>query len=165
MAVDRDTRLFIDATCLYAAAHSPSGGSARVLRLGTLRWFVCWVSQTVLLEAERAVYRKGSTAALTAFQGLLQHVPWRYAPVPIDPVARYPDVNRKDAHVYGAARASSARYLLTPDKRLAAEINALVGTPLALPPDDFLQQELPTHPDYPEEPAAGRQQDTDEPGR
>jgi len=87
---------------------------------------------------------------------LLRHSALQFALVPLNPADRYPDINPKDAHVYAAARASGAQYLVTLDKRLAAETNALAGDPTAISPGDFLQKILPTHPDYATEPAAGR---------
>jgi predicted nucleic acid-binding protein len=163
MAVDRTTPLFFDATCLYAAAHSPAGGSARLFRLCRLGWLQGWVAQPVLLEAERALQRKATAAALARYEQLLRLTPLQYTRLPADPIARYPEINAKDAHVYAAARACRARYLITLDKHLVDEINALSSDPRALSPGGFLQQVLPTHPDYAAEPAGGQRSDHEAP--
>ena len=156
MAVDRATPLFFDASCVYAAAQSPGGGAARLFTLCRLGWFPGWVSEPVLVEAERNLRRKGSALTLARYALLLQRTPLQAAPVPADPVGRHPDINAKDAHVYAAAIACGARYLLTLDKPLMQQVNQLGGDPFALSPGDFLQQVLPTHPEYVAAPDAGQ---------
>lgn len=156
MTIDQLTSLFFDATCLFAAAQSPTGGSARVLRLCNLGWFVGWVSQLVVVEAESAIRRKATTATLTTLERLLRHPALRYAPVMASPAARYSSVNAKDAHVLAAAHACGARYLITLDKPFAGEVNATGGELVAIAPGDFLQRILPTHPDFQSDPAAGQ---------
>lgn len=99
MAVDRSTRLFFDATCLFAAAQSSTGGSARLIRLCHLGWLSGWASQPVLVEAERAVHRKGSASALTEYERLLRLASLQYAAIPLGPAEHYRDINPKDAHV------------------------------------------------------------------
>ncbi len=106
--------------------------------------------------------RKGMAATLVEYERLLRFAPLQYAPVPVSPATRYPGINPKDAHVYAAARACNARYLITLDKRLADEINVLAGDPTAISPGDFLQQVLPTHLDYAMESTAGQRPEGDD---
>jgi hypothetical protein len=156
VAVDRATCVFFDASCLYAAAQPPAGGSARLLRLCRLGWFSGWTSRSVLIEVERNLRRKASVAALGHYERLLRLTPLAYASIPADPVWRYPGVNAKDAHVYAAARACAAHFLITLGRPFAVQVNTLAGNPNALSPGDFLQQALPGHPDYPADPEAGQ---------
>lgn len=55
MRIDRSTRLVLDASCLVAAAGSPTGGSAFLLSLCQRGFLRAVVSPPVLLEARRNV--------------------------------------------------------------------------------------------------------------
>lgn len=53
MNIDRNTLLFFDASCLIAAAGSPTGGSGFLLALCARGLLRAACSQPVLVEAER----------------------------------------------------------------------------------------------------------------
>lgn len=56
--MDRETRLFLDTSVLFAAVWSESGGSRLILKLGEAGALSLWVGPTVLREAEAVLKRK-----------------------------------------------------------------------------------------------------------
>jgi predicted nucleic acid-binding protein len=156
MAIDRTTRLLLDASCLVAAAYAPRGGSAHIVRLSGLGFLAGWASQGVLVEAARVLGRGGSLAVLAEYDALLRRTGLRPARIPGYPVRQYLRINAKDAHVYAAARACRAAYLITLDQPLIAQCAALSGPPVALSPGAFLQQVLPEHSEYAADPQVGQ---------
>ena len=81
MIVDRSTAILLDASCLIAAAGSPTGGSGFLLDLRS-RGLQGIVTHVILLEAERNIEAKLTPEALARYHGLLRSVPFRIAPVP-----------------------------------------------------------------------------------
>lgn len=151
MSIDENTLLFFDASCLIAAAGSPTGGSGFLLSLCGREFLGGTVSQLVLLEAEHNIQAKLGPQVLGQYHHLLQIIPLTVAPVPMpnpgEPWLKH--VNAKDVHVIAAALAVGADYLLTLDQKLRAEVDA-ASLPLdALTPGDFIRNVLPTHEDYP----------------
>lgn len=151
MSIDQATLLFFDASCLIAAAGSPTGGSGFLLSLCARELLGGAVSQIVLLEAERNIQVKLSAQVLEQYHDLLQVIPLTVAPVPSvaveEPWSR--GINAKDLHVIGAALAIDADYLLTLDQKLIIEVNQ-ADLPLhALTPGEFIRTILPTHDEYP----------------
>ncbi|MEJ2354093.1 MAG: hypothetical protein P8Y03_30320, partial [Anaerolineales bacterium] len=71
MTIDRDTLLFFDASCLIAAAGSPSGGSGLLLSLCAREYLRASVSQAILLEAERNIQAKLGVGAINIIYNLL----------------------------------------------------------------------------------------------
>ena len=151
MKVDRSSVLFFDASCLIAAAGSPSGGSGFLLYLcasGKLRGAV---SQAVLLEAERNIRNKLPAQASVNFEQTLLTVPLIMAPIPevsTQDKARW-GVTDKDQHVVSAALAIACPYIITLDRGLADQINQAELPVQALSPGNFIKQVLPSHPDFP----------------
>jgi predicted nucleic acid-binding protein len=149
MKVDRTTALFFDASCLIAAAGSPTGGSGFLLSLCARRLLRPVVSQFVLLEAERNIQEKRGPLVLRAYHALLISVPFTVAPVPTIPAATWRQVvNAKDLHVVAAVLASEAPYLLTLDQNLIAEIDRADLPFQALTPGAFIKDALIHHPEY-----------------
>ena len=151
MTIDATTLLFFDASCLIAAAGSPTGGSGFLLSL-CMRHLLCGASsQVVLLEAERNIRVKLPSHVLDAYHNLLQHVLLQMAPVPrVSAQASWlPMVNAKDVHVVAAALAVKAPFVLTLDKRLVTQINGTALPTQALSPGDFIRTQLPSHVNYP----------------
>ncbi len=152
MRIDEDTLVFFDASCLIAAAGSPSGGSAFLLTLcarGLLRGAV---SQLVLLEAERNIAGKLGIGVLNSFHRLVVLTPLAVVPVPPleERLAYRAVVGEKDDHVMAASVAAGAAFLLTLDRRLEARVNQ-AGFPVrALAPGEFIRNVLPSHARYPE---------------
>ena len=147
MIVDENTLLFFDASCLIAAAGSPTGGSGFLLSLCARNLLRGAVSQAVLLEAERNVRTKLNPHALNTYHDLLQVIPFTLAPVPritADP-AWLQMINAKDTHVVAAALIIGAPHVLTLDRELAEQINRAELPIQALSPGEFIRTILPHH--------------------
>lgn len=141
------SRLFLDASVLFAAVASPSGGSARVLAESRQGRFEAVVSRLVLLEADRNIRKKLPSAALTRFHLILDTVPLRVVPPPsAEEIALHRLlINEKDALILAAAVASGARYLITLDRRhfMAERLRTAKLLLRIVTPGDLLQ----THPE------------------
>ena len=148
MTISRTTLLFFDASCLIAAAGSPTGGSGFLLSLCTKGYLQAAVSTYVLTEAARNVQARMKAGAWNNYQAILTAVPFTMAPVP-NPLPALPPVNAKDVHVAAAAGAIKAAYLLTLDKGLLAEALQAQVSFLTLTPGDFIKTVLSTHAEYP----------------
>lgn len=151
MTIDRTTLVFFDASCLIAAAGSPTGGSGFLLSLCAKRYLQAAVSAYVLTEASRNIQVRMKTEVWANYQMLLHSVPFVIAPVPA-PLPILPLVNAKDVHVVAAAAAVATSYLLTLDKGLLAQAHLAGLTFPTLTPGDFIKTVLPTHVKYPEFP-------------
>jgi predicted nucleic acid-binding protein len=150
MALTRQTPLFIDASCLIAAAGSPTGGSGFLLSLCPRGVLTGIVSPAALAEAERNIADKLPPEAWGRYQWMLAHVPLVLVPVPPpEAVRRWEDaVTPKDAHVFAAALAAGADYLLTLDRPLQERVNATGQSLRAVSPGEFIREVLPQHVDY-----------------
>ena len=148
MTLDRMTLLFFDASCLIAAAGSPTGGSGFLLSLCGKGYLRAVVSTYVLIEAARNIQTNMKAGAWVNYQTLLLSVPFVIAPVPA-PLPSLPPVNAKDIHVVAAAAASKVAYLLTLDRGLLAEANRAGLAFPTVTPGDFIKTLLPTHVEYP----------------
>jgi predicted nucleic acid-binding protein len=151
MPIDHQTLLFFDASCLIAAAGSPTGGSGFLVSLCARHLLRGAVSQPVLLEAERNVREKLGSEALERYHRLLVLTPLDMIPIPPhrELVRCAGLVGEKDAHVLAAASAAEAPFLVTLDRRLAERINQLDLGIQAVSPGDFITTKLPGHPAYP----------------
>lgn len=67
MNIDQTTLVFFDASCLIAAAGSPSGGSGFLLSLCRRGLLGAAVSQPVLLEAERNIGKRRGPEELETY--------------------------------------------------------------------------------------------------
>lgn len=128
------SRVFLDANVLFAAAASPSGGSARLLEECRHGRYEPIVSRLVLLEAERNIRKKLPPAALRRYHHLLETVPLRVVPAPSpEELHLYqPLINEKDTPIVAAAIASGAAYLVTLDRRLVTDRLRAARLPLQL---------------------------------
>lgn len=59
--------VFLDATCWVAAAGSPGGGSAEILKLGRFGKLAIVATQRVLREAEKSIREKCGWEELKRF--------------------------------------------------------------------------------------------------
>lgn len=148
MTIGRTALLFFDASCLIAAAGSPTGGSGFLLSLCIKGYLQAAVSTYVLTEAARNIQARMKAGAWNNYQTLLASVPFTMASVPT-PLPALPPVNAKDVHVAAAAGAIKAEYLLTLDKGLLAEALQAQLSFLTLTPGEFIKTLLPTHIEYP----------------
>ena len=146
MTINRTTQLFFDASCLIAAAGSPTGGSGFLLSLCGKGYLQAVISTYVLAEAARNIQGRMKSTAWTNYQVLLTSVPFIMASVP-NPLPLLPPVNAKDIHVIAAA--VDCAYLVTLDKGLVAEANQAILSFPAVLPGDFIKTVLPTHTDFP----------------
>lgn len=150
MPLARHTLLFFDASCLIAAAGSPTGGSSFLLAVCARGFLRAAVSQLVLVEAEGNILRNLSPAAWQRYQEQILTLPLVVAPVPgteeLDRLA--PLVTPKDAHVFAAALALQAPFLISLDRPLLQQINQARLPLEARTPGEFITGELPQHPDY-----------------
>lgn len=149
--VSRDTLIFFDASCLVAAAGSPSGGSAFILSVCARAFLKGAVSQLVLLEAERNVVEHFGPDFVTRYHRLIAMSPLDVVPTPPASEVQRAEgiVGAKDAHVLAAALLSRAPYLLTLDKGLERRVNVANLTLAAHSPGGFITTILPVHVDYP----------------
>ncbi len=152
MTIDQSTLLFFDASCLIAAAGSPSGGSGFLLSLCQRGVLQGAVSQPVLLETERNLHKKRGPAELETYHRQIALIPLILVPLP--PRAereRYAAlVGDKDEHVLAAALECQAPFLITLDRTLAERVNQATLPIQALTPGDFIKTVLPEHVDFPE---------------
>jgi predicted nucleic acid-binding protein len=138
------TLVFLDASVLVAASHSPSGGSAVSIEVCQGRRFRAVVTSLVLLEARTNIAKKFGAEELVRFYQQLAAMQPEIVPAP--PVKQVAEcallTTEKDAHVLAAALACRASYLLTLDKRhLLTPALQAAGLPLGvMTPGDFLRQ-------------------------
>ena len=151
MKIDPSTLVFFDASCLIAAAGSPTGGSGFLLSLCAQEALRGVVSQVVLLESERNIRSKLGADALERYHTLLQRVPFVVAPVPrsSDQPARAQGINPKDMHVVLACLAVQAPFMLSLDRGLNLQVNQADLSLQALTPGEFIKHVLPHHKDFP----------------
>lgn len=150
MSIDAATLLFFDASCLIAAAGSPSGGSGFLLDTCRRGFLQAAVSPPVLVEAERNLREKLPSAALGTFHAYLVTTPFQL--VDVLPASARTSlasiVGDKDEHVLAAAMQIAAPSLLTLDRRLAQRVNSAGLAVRALSPGEFIAAILPDHVDY-----------------
>ena len=151
MRIDRDTLLFFDASCLIAAAGSPTGGSSFLLSLCAGGLLKGAISQPVMLEAERNILAKRGLPILNAYYRLIVLTPCTVVFLPPKAEQRvYRDVvGEKDEHVVAATMVAKAPFLLTLDKKLAERVNQASLSITAVSPGEFIKTVLPRHVDYP----------------
>ncbi len=152
--MNQETRLFFDASVLIAAAHSPKGGSARLIQICQLDLLTAVTSICVINESERNLREHFPAGSLQRFDALLHEGDWIVLDVPsarlLAECAILVDDN-DDAHVLASALASQADYLLTLDRKhlLTARLRSS-GLPFRIcTPGEFIQQYLPQHERYP----------------
>jgi predicted nucleic acid-binding protein len=151
MTVGRDTLLFFDASCLIAAAGSPTGGSAFLLSVCSRGFLKAVVSQPVLLEAERNVLDNLGNDAVTHYYRLVATTPMKVValPSPTTQPSYEKMVGEKDAHVLAAAVVAEAPFLITLDQGLEKRVNEGKLAVRALSPGGFIKTILTQHRDYP----------------
>ncbi len=150
MSIDPTALLFFDASCLIAAAASPSGGSGFLWSLCERGLLSAAVSQPVLTETEINLLAKFPPAVLARHrlqQARVSQVLAAVPPLDVTP-RRHPMINAKDEHVVAAALAIHAACVLTLDQPLAAEINEAGLGLRALSPGEFIKTALPAHPAF-----------------
>jgi predicted nucleic acid-binding protein len=149
MTISRNSLLFFDATCLIAAAGSPSGGSGFLLSVCQAGFLEACSSPSVLVEAERNIRAKLPPATLATYHLQIASTPLVLVSTPPRHIIQQHDAAfGKDAHVVASALAAQASYLLTLDRPLIQKLERTSLAINALTPGDFIQRELPGHPDF-----------------
>ena len=149
MSLTRDSLLFIDATCLIAAAGSPTGGSGFLLSVCQSGFLKARSSPSVFIEAERNIAAKLPASALGTYHLQLATTPISLVSTPPKrAIQQYNSPFGKDAHVVASALAAGAPYLLTLDRPLIQRLQQSGLAIVALTPGEFIQTILPAHPDY-----------------
>src|SRR5581483_8283682 len=100
MTLTRDSLLFFDASCLIAAAASPSGGSGFLLSVCQAGFLKACSSASVLLEAERNIAAKLPAAALATYHLQIAAAPLVLVSTPSRrSIHQHGPVFGEDAHV------------------------------------------------------------------
>jgi len=111
------TRVFLDASVLFSAAHSAEGASREILRSALRDEIVAVVSRYVAEEARRNLRRK-APAAIEAFEQLMELLSPEVAADPslleLQAAASY--THLKDAPIVAAALKANVDYLVTLDR-------------------------------------------------
>jgi len=112
-------RVFLDASCWVAAAGSPSGGSALILRLARAGLVRLVATRRVLQEAEHNIRIKMGEEPLLRYYRLLGSVDLELvSPVTAEEEAKWSElVAPKDAHVLAGAAKAEADVLISLDRR------------------------------------------------
>jgi predicted nucleic acid-binding protein len=135
--------VFFDASVLFAAAHSPTGGSAAAMEVCRGLRFRAAVTTLVLAEARVNIAEKLDDSDLVRFYRQLADL----SPVVLPPPSQtrlkecVPLTTEKDAHVLAAALDGGAAILLTLDRRHLLTRKVLdSGLPVeVVTPGDFLR--------------------------
>ncbi|NSW83152.1 MAG: PIN domain-containing protein [Syntrophothermus sp.] len=111
--------IFLDASCWVAAAGSPTGGSALILKLARRGYLQIMATKRILLEAERNINSKmGEEALLHYYQELGATEVELIDPPTAEEEARWRYlVAEKDCHVLAGAFKAYADVLVSLDRR------------------------------------------------
>lgn len=112
-------RVFLDASCWIAAAGSPTGGSATILKLARAGYLQIVATKEILWEAERNIKAKMREEALLRYYQELgaTEVEMVDRPTPEEKAQWQDLVAAKDCHVLAGAYKAAADFLVTLDKR------------------------------------------------
>jgi predicted nucleic acid-binding protein len=136
-------KLFVDASVFIAAAASPTGGSAAVLKLGQRRRVRLFGSRLVLIEAERNIRLKLPQEILRQFYIQIGSIDLKLVKPPnADEItAARAIVAEKDAHVLAAAVKGRVNVLVTLDRKHLLTDTVRRASPIPIQtPGDFLQE-------------------------
>jgi predicted nucleic acid-binding protein len=141
--------LFFDASCLFAAAASPQGGSAFLLDVCARGYLQAVVSSDILIEAERNIVEKHTHQTHSRYRHLLVSTSFVLVTTPPEEIVRQHEADFfEDAHVVASAVAAGVDYLITLDRALERRVQQTDLGLIALAPREFLQRLLPQHPAY-----------------
>jgi predicted nucleic acid-binding protein len=113
------SRVFLDATCWVAAAGSPAGGSAEIVRQAQAGKLRLVTTLRVLEEAERNIHRAFELSALLRFYAWLGSLPLEMVDptTPAEEAAWQKVTVEKDWHVLAGAVKAHADALVTLDRK------------------------------------------------
>ena len=137
------SRIFLDASALFAAAYSPTGAARELLRLWREGSVILITNQIAIEEAERNLTRKapeGVAIIRTSLAALpIEVLP---APQPNEIEAVRPLVVAKDAPILAGALACQADYLATFDRQhlIGIDVTSLSTNLVIATPGDILNR-------------------------
>lgn len=135
------SRIFLDASAMFAAAYSSGGASRELLRLGLAGEVSLITNQTAIEEAERNLERKAPEAA-AVFRAILAAFPIGVLPAPtqLEFEAAAAVAVAKDAPILAGAVAGRADYLVTFDRQhlIGLDVSSLAPTLVIATPGDVL---------------------------
>ena len=150
IGIDQSTVIFFDASCLFTAAGSPSGGSGFLVSVCHRGFLSGATSQGAILEARRRIATKLGNIATERFDEFVVPSLVVLVPIPSSTQRARLDglINPKDQHVVAAALILNAQFVITHDLSLVEEVRRASISVEALTPGDFLTDYLPLHRDF-----------------
>lgn len=149
MSLSRTTLLFFDASCLFAAAGSPKGGSAYLISVCSRGYLQAVVSPDVLIEAERNILDKLIPEAFYRYRDIVSSTNFLVISTPSKQIVRqYEAIFFEDAHVIASSLISHSEFLITLDQNLERRTKDANLETKAISPGEFLQTVFPTHPEF-----------------
>ena len=137
------SRIFFDASALFAAVYSPTGAARELLRLGLDGSVKLVTNQIAIEEAERNLARK-APEGVTIIRALLAALPIEVlaTPSPREIQTLLPLVVAKDAPILAGALACRADYLATFDRQhlIGIDITSLSTSLVIATPGDILNR-------------------------
>ena len=137
------SRIFLDASALFAAAYSPMGAARELLRLSLEKRIQLITNRVAVEEAERNLEHKAPEGAAT-FRAILNAFPIEVLPAPdqieIQAAAEY--VVGKDAPILAGAIECGADYLATFDRQhlIGKDINRIAPKLVIATPGEILSR-------------------------
>ncbi len=137
------SRIFLDASALFAAAYSPTGAARELLRLGREGSVTLVTNQIAIEEAERNLTRK-APEGVAIIRTLLAALPIEVlaTPSPREIQTLLPLVLAKDAPILAGALACGADYLATFDRQhlIGIDVTSLSTNLVIATPADILNR-------------------------
>lgn len=137
------SRIFLDASALFAAAYSPNGAARELLRLSLEGRVLLFTNHIAVEEAERNLERKAPEGT-AIFRAILSNFPINVLPTPdiTDFEAAKVYVVPKDAPILAGAIASGAEYLATFDRQhlIGIDVSRIAPKLVIATPGDILDQ-------------------------
>lgn len=137
------SRIFLDASALFAAAYSPNGAARELLRLSLEGRMLLFTNQIAVEEAERNLERKAPEGT-AIFRAILSNFPINVLPAPditeFEAAKIY--VVPKDAPILAGAIACGAEYLATFDRQhlIGIDVSRIASEMVIATPGDILDQ-------------------------
>lgn len=135
------SRIFLDASALFAAAYSSTGAAREMLRLSLENRIQLITNRVAVEEAERNLERKAPEGAAT-FRAILNAFPIEVLPAPdqVEIQAAAEFVVAKDAPILAGAIECSADYLATFDRQhlLGLDVSRIAPKLVTATPGDIL---------------------------
>ena len=137
------SRIFLDASALFAAAYSPTGAARELVRLGREGSVTLVTNQIAIEEAERNLTRK-APEGVAIIRTLLAALPIEVlaTPSPREIQTLLPLVLAKDAPILAGALACGADYLATFDRQhlIGIDVTSLSTNLVIATPGDILNR-------------------------